>query len=212
MKCYHMTSIDRLKSIGKHGLTPHNEENSKLVNDNKIKVFFSEGFEGTIALFVDFDKVYNEIKNGETILDNVELNNKILSSKSLEEYLRPGVYLSFDKQDIYNERNFENGCTDNIIIPEMLNVLLLKDSTNNIYIYSRFEIIKYMMSKTKVQNIKYYGVKYPGSPNFDVATERIQNKINKFYNENKEKIEKYNNDDYKLIEIPLNMFIKEYIC
>lgn len=60
MNYYHMTSLDRLKSIGKIGLLPRNEENSKLINDTKKKVFFSEGFEGTIALFVDFELVYDQ--------------------------------------------------------------------------------------------------------------------------------------------------------
>ena len=33
-------------------------------------MFFSEGFEGTIALFVDFELVYDQIKLGKTdILD-----------------------------------------------------------------------------------------------------------------------------------------------
>lgn len=66
MKCYHMTTLDRLKSINELGLLPRNERNSKLINDDKVKVFFSEGFEGAIALFVDFNIVYNKIKNRET--------------------------------------------------------------------------------------------------------------------------------------------------
>ena len=43
MNYYHMTSLDRLNSISKIGLTPRNEDNSKLINDKKNKVFFSEG-------------------------------------------------------------------------------------------------------------------------------------------------------------------------
>ena len=62
MKCYHMTTLDRLQSINEFGLLPRNERNCKLVNDYKVKVFFSEGFEGAIALFVDFNIVYNKIR------------------------------------------------------------------------------------------------------------------------------------------------------
>ena len=40
MNYYHMTSLDRLVSISREGLTPRNEENSKLINDTKVKVLF----------------------------------------------------------------------------------------------------------------------------------------------------------------------------
>lgn len=40
MNYYHMTSLDRLNSISKIGLTPRNEDNSKLINDKKKQSFF----------------------------------------------------------------------------------------------------------------------------------------------------------------------------
>ena len=88
MKYYHMTSLDRLSSIEDIGLVPRNEDNSKLVDDDKVKVFFSEGFEGCIALFVDFSIVYENIRNRKVKLDNKKLEEKILNSKDLEEYLK----------------------------------------------------------------------------------------------------------------------------
>ena len=42
MNFYHMTSLDRLNSISKFDLIPQNENNCKLINDEKNKVFFSE--------------------------------------------------------------------------------------------------------------------------------------------------------------------------
>lgn len=60
MYYYHMTSLDNLRSISKQGLIPQSGVNSKLIGDEKIKVFFSEGFEGAIALFVDFQIVYDK--------------------------------------------------------------------------------------------------------------------------------------------------------
>lgn len=101
-------------------------------------MFSSEGFAGAIALFVDFNIVYDEIKNG-----------------------------------IENERNFENGCTSKIILPDILDVCILKNSIDNTIVYSRFEIIKYMRANTNYKDIKYYGVKYDGSPSFNVATNKI---------------------------------------
>lgn len=211
MKCYHMTSLDRLKSINKLGLVPRNERNSKLVNDNKVKVFFSEGFEGTIALFVDLNIVFNNIKNREIELADREINNCVIKSKNLEEYLGKGVYLCFDKNNTKNERNFENGCTSDNIKPERLNVLVLKNIDKGTYTYSRFDIIIYMMSKIKPKDIKYYGEKYPDSPTFEEATIKIQGKINAYYDANRKLIQKYSEDKYELIEIPLNKFIKEYL-
>ena len=131
MNYYHMTSLDRLNSISKIGLTPRNEDNSKLINDEKNKVFFSEGFEGAIALFVDFEIVYENIKNKKTELIDKEIEKKVLKSKNLFEYLKEGVYLQFDGTDIENERNFENGCTSEVILPEKLNVCILKSLYNN---------------------------------------------------------------------------------
>lgn len=211
MNYFHMTSFDRIKSISEIGLTPRNEDNSKLVNDEKIKVFFSEGFEGCIALFIDFDIVYENIKNRKTNLLDEELEKKVMQSKDLFEYLKDGVYLQFDGTNIENERNFENGCTSEIIFPNMLNVCALKNINNNSLTFSRFEIIKYMMSKVKPEEIKYYGSNYYNSPNFDDATNRIQQKVKSYYIIHKKEIEKYNNEYYTLEYIPLNDFVIKYL-
>lgn len=211
MKCYHMTTLDRLQSINEFGLLPRNERNCKLVNDDKVKVFFSEGFEGAIALFVDFNIVYNKIKNREIELKEKEINNMVIESKSLEEFLGNGVYLCFDKNSTKNERNFENGCTSDNIKPDRLCVVGLKNISTGKCTYSRFDIINYMMSKTTLSNIKYYGEKYPNSPTFEEATIKIQNKVGLYYNENKNIIQEYTKEKYEFIEIPLNTFVKKYL-
>lgn len=211
MNFYHMTSLDRLNSISKFGLIPRNENNSKLINDEKNKVFFSEGFEGAISLFVDFNIVYENIKNGKTKIKDKDIESKVLKTKNLFEYLKEGVYLQFDGTNIENERNFENGCTDKAISPEKLNVCILKNLSDNSIIFSRFEIIKYMMANTTPEQIKYYGVKYKDSPNFDEATVRIQEKVKKYYISHKEEIQKYINNDYLLEYIPITDFLNKYL-
>lgn len=211
MKYYHMTSLDRLSSIEDIGLVPRNEDNSKLVDDDKVKVFFSEGFEGCIVLFVDFSIVYENIRNRKVKLDNKKLEEKILNSKDLAEYLKEGVYLEFEDTSIVNERNFENGCTSKIIDPKILNVCIIKDSIDNSIIYSRFEIIKYMMSRVLVNDIKYYGANYKDSPDTVIATKRIQEKVNKYYNNHKNEFEKYKDDRFVLEYMPLSIFIKKFM-
>lgn len=134
-----------------------------------------------------------------------------MQSKDLFEYLKDGVYLQFDGTNIENERNFENGCTSEIIFPNMLNVCALKNINNNSLTFSRFEIIKYMMSKVKPEEIKYYGSNYYNSPNFDDATNRIQQKVKSYYIIHKKEIEKYNNEYYTLEYIPLNDFVIKYL-
>lgn len=207
MKCYHMTKLENLHSIGKLGLVPKNGKNSKMINDDKVKVFFSEGFEGAIALYVDFNIVYNQIKNNKIVLDDEDLMQEIILSKSLEEYLGKGLYLSFDMNGIINERNFENGCTNQTIFPNNIYVLLLENKENRKISYSRFDIVHYMMSTISPKQIQYYGKTYPNSPSFDEATKKIQNKVAKYYRENKNIIEKYNIGNYQLLEMPLIEFL-----
>ncbi len=206
MKCYHMTKLDYLDSINQFGLLPRSGDNSRLIQDDQVKVFFSEGYEGAIALYVDFSIVYRKAKEKEIALDD-DLKGKILLSKDLEDYLGDGVYLSFDMNGIKNERNFENGCTSQPIASDIINVLLLEDITNGNITYSRFDIIHYMMSTISPEQITYYGEKYPDSPPFDAATKRIQDKIKKYYEENKEIIDVYRSGSYKLKELSLNEFL-----
>ena len=206
MKCYHMTKLDYLDSINQFGLLPRSGDNSRLIQDDQVKVFFSEGYEGAIALYVDFSIVYRKAKEKEITLDD-DLKRKILLSKDLEDYLGDGVYLSFDMNGIKNERNFENGCTSQPIASDIINVLLLEDITNGNITYSRFDIIHYMMSTISPEQITYYGEKYPDSPPFDAATKRIQDKVKKYYEENKEIIDVYRSGSYKLKELSLNEFL-----
>lgn len=210
MKCYHMTKVDNLCSISKLGLVPGNGENSKLINDEKVKVFFSEGFTGAIALYVDFNIVYNQVKQKEIILNDYQLEQKVLTSDCLEDYLGDGIYLSFDMGEIANERNFENGCTDQVISPDIINVVVLKDEEGNIISSSRFDIIHYMMSVTPLNDIKYYGITYPNSPTFQEATIRIQGKVGKYYKQNQNLIEHYKDPHYQLDEVPLISFVDDY--
>lgn len=126
MDYYHMTSLENLNSISKMGLIPQSGANSRLIGDEKVKTFFSEGFEGAIALYVDFQIVYDKVKAGQVKIADESITRKIMKSKSLSDYLGEGVYLRFDGTNIKNERNFENGCTDMTIPPKDLTVCVLQ--------------------------------------------------------------------------------------
>lgn len=211
MYYYHMTSLDNLRSISKLGLTPQSGINSKLIGDEKNKVFFSEGFEGAVALYVDFDIVFDRIRKEQMKVADEFIRKKLLKSKNLSDFLGEGVYLRFDGTGIKNERNFENGCTDMIILPEKLSVCILRKEQDNSIIFSRFEIIKYMMAKIQPEQIKYYGAIYDGSPNFIEATNRIQEKVKRYYKDHQTEITEYVNCDYILDFIDLKDFVDMFL-
>lgn len=211
MYYYHMTEIKNLYSIVAQGLIPKNENNGKLIGEEKVKVFFSEGFEGAVALYVDFDIVFDRIRKEQMKVADEFVRKKLLKSKNLSDFLGEGVYLRFDGTGIKNERNFENGCTDMTILPEKLSVCILRKERDNSIIFSRFEIIKYMMAKIQPEQIKYYGAIYEGSPNFIEATNRIQEKVKKYYEDHQTEITKYGNCDYILDFIDLKDFVDKFL-
>ena len=211
MYYYHMTALDNLYSIAKQGLIPKNENNGKLIGEEKVKVFFSEGFEGAVALYVDFDIVFDRIRKEQMKVVDEFVRKKLIKSKNLFDFLGEGVYLRFDGTEIKNERNFENGCTDMTISPEKLSVCILRRECDNSIIFSRFEIIKYMMAKIQPEQIKYYGAIYEGSPNFTEATSRIQEKVKKYYKDHQTEITEYGNCDYILDFIELKDFVDKFL-
>ena len=211
MYYYHMTALNNLPSIAVQGLIPQNGNNGKLIEEEKIKVFFSEGFEGAVALYVDFDIVFDKIKKAQMKITDEFVLQKLLKSKNLSDFLGEGVYLRFDGTGIRNERNFENGCTDIIISPEKIEVCILRNENDNSIIFSRFRIIKYMMAKIQPEQIKYYGAIYKGSPNFTEATDRIQEKVKRYYRDHQTEISEYVNCGYILASINLKDFVNKYL-
>lgn len=206
MYYYHMTSLKNLQSISEIGLTPRSGANSRLIGDNEANVFFSEGFGGAVALFVDFQLVYDRAKAEKT-------DENIINSKSLSAYLGEGVYLRFDGTNIRNGRNFENGCTDRVIPPEDLEVCILRRRrrrrSDNSVIFSRFEVIRYMMARVNPEQIAYYGAEYEDAPNPKEATERIQGKVREYYIRHRDEIDKYRNNEYEIAFCPLRIFVKD---
>ncbi len=211
MYYFHMTSLSNLRSICDKGLIPQSGVNSKLIGDEKAKVFFSEGFKGAIALFVDFQLVYDKVRAGQMAITDESTMKKIMDSKSLSDYLGEGVYLRFDGTNIKNERNFENGCTDLIIPPKDLTVCVLRKKNDRSIVFSRFEIVKYMMATVRPEQIEYYGACYEGAPDFKEATKRIQEKVKSYYLRRQNEISKYDSQEYILDFCVLGDFVREFI-
>ena len=112
---------------------------------------------------------------------------------------------------IHDKRKLSSGEVCSTISPEKLSVCILRRECDNSIIFSRFEIIKYMMAKIQPEQIKYYGAIYEGSPNFTEATSRIQEKVKKYYKDHQTEITEYGNCDYILDFIELKDFVDKFL-
>ena len=63
----------------------------------------------------------------------------------------------------------------------------------------------------KPEQIKYYGAIYKGSPNFTEATDRIQEKVKRYYRDHQTEISEYVNCGYILASINLKDFVNKYL-
>lgn len=217
MKCFRSTSINTIERVYTEGIVPSCGRNCRLIGDNRKKVFFSEGFHGTIALLIDFNIVYNKIKNNRMQLSDNELYSKVINSKNIREYLGEGVYLTFDSENVVNENNEVDGFTSKKINSDLLKVAMVFNINDGTFSYSRFDVVHFMMSQINPEDIKYSGIKWPNielyeKHNKKSEEEKIrinQSKILQYYKENQELINEFRIHEYELVYIPLSRFINE---
>lgn len=219
MKCFRSTSIYTIKRVYTEGIVPSCGRNSRLIGDDRKKVFFSEGFNGAIALFIDFNIVYNKIKNNQMPLSDNELYSKVINSKNIREYLGEGVYLTFDSGNVVNENNEVDGFTSEKINSDLLEVAMIVNTNDGTFSYSRFDVIHFMMAQTNYDDIKYSGIKWPNIELYEKYNQKSQeekirinqSKIRQYYEENQELINKFRTSQYSLVYIPLKKLINELL-
>lgn len=68
-----------------------------------------------------------------------------------------------------------------------------------------------MMAKIQPEQIKYYGAIYEGSPNYIEATNRIQEKVKKYYQDHQMEITEYESHKYILDFIDLKDFLEKFL-
>ncbi len=93
----------------------------------------------------------------------------------------------------------------------MIFEIYLRRKSDHSILFSRFEIIKYMMATVQPEQILYYGAKYDGSPDFEKATTRIQEKVRMYYEKYQAEIKEYDTEAYQFALYELDDFVKEFI-
>lgn len=209
-KYYHVTPLDKVRSISNVGLMPSDEESNKLNCDSENKVSFSEGMTGVVAKYANCQKHYNLIKSGVVGGVQEDVAQRVKTTKTMQEYLGEGVYILFDGESVENEKNFMDGETDKQIDSENLTVCILKNNETGEVTYSRFNIVHYMMSMVPVETINYTGVD-TSEDKIPKKIEVIRQDVSNYIKEHEAEINKYKYGNYTLENIPVKSFCTQYL-
>ena len=190
---YHHTRVADLKSILAKGLEVRNGIQSQAAQDQKTKVFFSEGMEGAIAMASAFQHKFDYMKTGTEWED-----------KTLEDFLEERVFLRFSSKGIENESTkgdfaFSDGWTSKGIGPEQLKVCLLKNIKTGEISYQRDDILKYMLAVNPIESFKG-------------GNERHKEDIRRYYEERNEELAEFDINEYSLEDMDLDKFFEQYIA
>ena len=209
-KYYHMTSLDRIRTISNVGLMPNSGDANKLVNETEDKVNFSEGMTGVVAQYANCQKRYDLIKSG--VVGGIEESvvTKVQTSKDMQEYLGEEVFVTFDGEEVENEKNFMEGTTDKPIDSENLTVCILKNNETGEVTYAGSNIVHYMMAKVPVETINYTGTD-ASDDKVEKKIEVIRQDVSNYVKKHESEINTYKFGDYTLENIPVKSFCMQYL-
>ncbi len=204
LEYYRHSPISDLQSIMLFGLNPDKAKSNLrgLISDGRQKVFYSEGKEGVIICDCGFRNKFKQVKNKqsdfyderaeeyETMDDFLKANDKgqdrvFLKIKDME---------LINEQDINKEDRYADAYTSQTIPPEKIYVCLLRNPTTGNMTYRREDVIKYMMSKCSVEDIKK---KVP-------IDEKQEKKLNNQYKEMQDEIQEF--AQYEMTEVGIEQF------
>ena len=224
---YHFDSNKWMRYIKENGLVPHNGQNSQSIGDEKEVVFYSQGKEGAIVMYMDFIKHFDEYRReeGDRILSKYEsanLNRGEMSDKefkklenqvkqvtqmretdSLDGYLGKGPYLEIfglDNKEV-NDPNFHfsNMWTTETIPPEQLKVVALKEKAGDRVITDKNEIINYFLSQISPEEIRNFEINNP-----------LKNFILDYQKEHSQELEQLSNQ-FDLTNISIQEYIDKHM-
>ena len=179
---YHFDENKWMRYIRDNGLVPHNGQNSQSIKDDKKVVFYSQGEEGAVVMYMDFLKHYEDFKGekgdkaiaqySEAVAGRIELSedemnslksqvneiNRIRETDSIEEYVGEGPYLKISEvedESIDDKHfNFANSWTTKTIPPDKLSVMVLKDKNDGKDLSEKGDIIDFFLGKMTEEQIR----------------------------------------------------------
>ena len=158
-----------------------------------------------IESYQDKFKWYQENKNSLDQDDIAEMKaineafvwiNEIMKYKSFYEYIEDGVYLTVLEATDVIKTDLMDCYTDQIISPEKIKVVLLKNKETGEILDNREQILAFFMSITPIESII--------DNEHNVVT--IKN-IKDLYENKLNDIRYYNSDNFEIEEVPINLYI-----
>lgn len=228
-KYYHFTSYENLKNINEYGLIPQNGDRTKSIGDNRCAIFLSQGILNTILMYSNILHHYNnnsgnlgtkairyyknqieeynkqakevplteeDIAEVNAMKKAIERIKHIMLYKDFFEYIDNGVYLSISNIEDINTIDTKDCYTTKNIPSEVIKVVLLKNRQTGELIDSREKVLAYFMSITPIENIL-------DNTNNGVTISNIKD----LYKYKMNDIKYYNKNNFKLEEIPINLYI-----
>lgn len=224
MEYYHMTNNKYIRAIQENGLQPRNGNQSKSIGDEKKVVFYSQGKEGAIVMYLSFEKMYEDLKGARgdkalskyrdclggkielpeadlaNLKDQVEQIESIRSTESFSDYYEDGPYFSIQSLEVEEiddkNFNFANSWVTKAVSPEQLQVISLRNKSTGEITTSKFDVIKYMMSQTTPEAIAHMGI-----------NDELADYIKKYYEENAEEIARLSSD-YEVETMSIDEYVK----
>lgn len=195
---YRHSPISDLESIMENGLNPDKAKSDlrDYTSDERQKVFYSEGKEGTITFDCNSKSKFKQMQEqGKMPLEyTIDSYYKKVHDKGQDR-----VYLKIKGIELENEQNdnadrYADACTSQTIPPENISVCVLKNPKTGEITYRREDIIKYMMSQCTVQDIE----------NKYAIDDRQKEKLINQYTEMQDEIQKFSM--YEMMEIGIEQF------
>lgn len=140
-----------------------------------------------------------DIAELEAIPGVIERIHQIMEYKDFFEYIGDGVYLTISGVTDITTTDPKDCYTDQIISPEKIKVVLLKNKETGEIIDHREQILSYFMSTTSIKSIL--------DNVHNVVTIKI---VKDLYDNKLNDIRYYNSDNFEIEEMPIDLYIQKY--
>lgn len=195
-ECFHFTKSRFLKSILENGLQPSFGTNCSIIGDGKgEKVSYSIGTEQATKMFKGVYEIYCRIADGRVNEESYdEIGKKAIAelqnSKNFEDWEEPGVYLTFNGENINGSNMDESKPYDSYtnmpIPPEQLKVCVIKNKETGEIISSKYDVVCFWIAKSNNKKSGFYNIEY------------------------KDRIKEFQSEKYEMDYIGLDVFCEMY--